>query len=301
MSLRHTLFAVSAVAASAALVACHNDDFDPNAETGSVPVGDTVVLTTGGKVSSFNRAPSSALLGTRTVKGVAKGETLLAIDFRPAQSKVYALSSQGNVYVLDPSTGQVSAKVALTPNTMTPINTACMPAVTQFTALSGTDFGIDFNPAVDRLRIVSDTGQNLRVNVDNGMTTVDCPLMVETTASKTSAAAYINSVPGRGVQTPTADPTTLFYIDASTDQLLSTSAPNGGALAVVGALGVDVSSVNGFDVIASVSGTTFTNTAFAVFTVGGTNGFYRIDLATGAATAVASFTSTGALRGLALK
>ncbi|MES2885870.1 MAG: DUF4394 domain-containing protein [Pseudomonadota bacterium] len=300
MSLRHTLFAVSTLAASAALVGCHNDEFDPNAETGSVAVGDTVVLTTDGKVSSFNRTPPSALLGTRTVKGLAGGETLLAIDFRPAQSKIYALSSQGNVYVLDPATGSVSTKVALTPNTTTPINTACMPAVTQFTALSGTEFGIDFNPSVDRLRIVSDSGQNLRVNVDNGMTTVDCPLMVDTTASKTSAAAYTNSVPGRGVQ-PTADTTALFYIDASTDQLLNTTAPNNGTLAMVGPLGVDVSAVNGFDTIASLSGTTFTNTSFAVFTVGGSNGLYRIDLATGAATAVASFTSTGTLRGLALK
>ena len=125
--------------------------------------------------------------------------------------------------------------------------------------------------------------------------------MVGTTASKTSAAAYTNSVPGRGVQTPTADATTLFYIDASTDQLLSTSAPNNGTLAVVGPLGVDVSAVNDFDTIASLSGTTFTNTSFAVLTVGGTNSFYRIDLATGTATAVASFSSTGALRGLALK
>lgn len=300
MSLRHTLFAVSALAASAALVGCHNDEFDPNAETGSVPVGDTVVLTAGGKVSSFNRTPPSALLGTRTVKGLASGESLVAIDFRPAQSKVYALSSQGNVYVLDPATGQLSAKVGLNVNAMLPTS-SCTPAVTAYSGLSGTEFGIDFNPSVDRLRIVSDTGQNLRVNVDNGMTTVDCPLMVETTASKASAAAYTNSVPGRGVQTPTADSTMLFYIDASTDQLLSTSAPNNGTLAVVGPLGVDVSSINGFDVIASLSGTTFSNSAFAVLTVGGSNGFYRIDLSTGAATAVGSFTSTGALRGLALK
>ena len=35
-------------------------------------------------------------------------------------------------------------------------------------ALSGTVFGFDFNPTVDRIRVVSDTGQNLRLNPDTG-------------------------------------------------------------------------------------------------------------------------------------
>ena len=35
-------------------------------------------------------------------------------------------------------------------------------------ALSGTAFGFDFNPTVDRIRVVSDTGQNLRLNPDTG-------------------------------------------------------------------------------------------------------------------------------------
>ena len=43
-------------------------------------------------------------------------------------------------------------------------------------ALAGASFGVDFNPTVDGLRVVSDTGQNLRVNVDNGMTNVDTAL-----------------------------------------------------------------------------------------------------------------------------
>ena len=35
-------------------------------------------------------------------------------------------------------------------------------------ALSGTNFGFDFNPVVDRVRVVSDADQNLRLNPNNG-------------------------------------------------------------------------------------------------------------------------------------
>ena len=38
--------------------------------------------------------------------------------------------------------------------------------------LTGAAFGVDFNPAADRLRIVGNDGQNLRHNVDIGGTTI---------------------------------------------------------------------------------------------------------------------------------
>ena len=44
--------------------------------------------------------------------------------------------------------------------------------------LQGTSFGVDFNPTVDRLRIISDTGQNLRTNVADGSTNVDGTLNI---------------------------------------------------------------------------------------------------------------------------
>jgi hypothetical protein len=46
--------------------------------------------------------------------------------------------------------------------------------------LDGTFFGVDFNPTVDRLRVISDTGQNLRVNVDTGAEFRDTSLTDET-------------------------------------------------------------------------------------------------------------------------
>ena len=89
-----------------------------------------------------------------------------------------------------------------------------------FTALDGTDFGVDFNPVVDRLRVVSNTGQNLRINVDSGATITDGALNTAgATRTGVSAAAYTNSF-------ASACRTTLFYIDTATDRLLTTSDPN---------------------------------------------------------------------------
>ena len=42
--------------------------------------------------------------------------------------------------------------------------------------LDGTEFGVDFNPQVDRLRVVSNSGQNLRLHPDTGaVAAVDKP------------------------------------------------------------------------------------------------------------------------------
>ena len=104
--------------------------------------------------------------------------------------------------------------------------------------LQGTAFGVDFNPTVDRLRIVSDTGQNLRVNVDDGTTNVDGTLNIPGTtpvnpALGVTAVAYTNN---------DADPntaTTLFDIDTTNDNIVIQAPANAGSLSPTGKLGVD--------------------------------------------------------------
>lgn len=80
---------------------------------------------------------------------------LIGIDTRPASGAIYGLGNVGGLYVLDPTAAKPDFKARVN------------------VALEGTNFGMDFNPTVDRLRIVSDSGQNLRVNVDTGAATVD--------------------------------------------------------------------------------------------------------------------------------
>ena len=101
--------------------------------------------------------------------------------------------------------------------------------------LEGISFGVDFNPTVDRLRVTSDTGQNLRVNVDTGDTLEDADLnyTAGTPAMGIVGSAYTNN---------DADPntaTTLFDLDSALDQIAIQAPPNAGSLNPTGKLGVD--------------------------------------------------------------
>jgi hypothetical protein len=181
------------------------------------------------------------------------GENILGMDFRPATGELYALGSTSRLYIIN----RVTAAASL----VAPVSVS----------LSGTTFGFDFNATVDRIRVVSNTGQNLRLNPTNGVAVVDNPLNGATTGA--SAAAYTNGFNG-------ATATTLYDISGTADQLYIQNPPNNGTLTVVGALGVDATDVNGFDILLS------DNTAYAALTVGGTSGLYTINLTTGAVTLV---------------
>jgi hypothetical protein len=142
--------------------------------------------------------------------------------------------------------------------------------------LSGTDFGFDFNPLADRIRIISNTGQNLRVNPVTGAVTVDGLLNPSSTGI--SAAAYSNNFAGTVA-------TMLFDIDISNDKLYQQNPPNSGTLVEIGNLGINVDAATGFD----IGGTT--GTAFAVLTSGGVTKLYEVNTASGAAAAKGSFTT----------
>ena len=140
------------------------------------------------------------------------------------------LGNLGGLYSINPSTAVATKKAQIS------------------VALAGTAFGIDFNPTVDRLRVVSNTGQNLRVNVDTGAALVDGGLVSGgTTATGVAAVAYTN------VDSDPATATTLFDIDVNSDQLLVQNPPNDGVLVGIGApLGIDATGPVGFDLYSSV-------------------------------------------------
>src|SRR4029450_12615815 len=81
--------------------------------------------------------------------------SLVAIDFRVKDQQLYGVGNGGGVYTIDPTSGQATLVSQLT----VPLDPMA------------TSFGVDFNPAADRLRIISNTGQNLRHSVDPGGTT----------------------------------------------------------------------------------------------------------------------------------
>ncbi|MEO5616566.1 MAG: DUF4394 domain-containing protein, partial [Candidatus Eisenbacteria bacterium] len=200
---------------------------------------------------------------SRPITGLNAGDQVLGIDFRPALplGRLYALGISGQLYRIDnPSSG---VAVAVGPGGI---------------VLSGTGFGLDFNPTVDRIRVISDADQNLRLHPDTGLLAVtDAAIAYAGTDANAGqnamagGAAYTNSVAG-------ATSTMLFDIESNLDLLVTQAPPNNGTLNTVGPLGVNVSSVNGFD-ISGVSGV-----AFAAFDIGGAqSSLYVINLSTGAA------------------
>ena len=250
--------------------------------------GNTYALTTTGRIISFDRA-SPTITTAYNVTGLASGDALIGMDIRPGgmpAGQIYGLSNSGKLYVIDPATGIATLKSTLTAD---PADTT-----SPFTTLSGTNFGIDFNPVVDRLRIVSDTGQNLRVNVDTGAVTTDGPLNVGgTTRPGVVEAAYTNNFAA-------TCRTTLYYIDATTAKLLTTSDPNNGVVTEVGALGVSAGAMSGFEISTASDGT---NTATAALLVGNATTLYTINLTTGAASpngALMGLQSNEQIRGIAL-
>ncbi len=144
------------------------------------------------------------------------------------------------------------------------------------------------NPALLRLRVVSRDGQNLRINVDSGVTITDSSMSPE--SMSIGAVAYTNAYAG-------ATATTLFALDASGSLTRiggdpatagacpdDASNPNCGNVTMVGSLGVaNVTDVNGFDIDGDPATAT---SAFAALTIGDatSSSLYVIDLATGAAT-----------------
>lgn len=197
---------------------------------------------------------------TKAIAGLAGGESILGLDFRPLNGQLYALGSTSKLYTINAATGAATAVGASSFSTL----------------LSGTQFGFDFNPTVDRIRVVSNTGQNIRLNPNDGLlVAVDGALSPSTPAI--SGAAYTNNFAG-------ATTTTLFDIDAQNGRLYKQDPPNAGTLVDVGALGVTADASNGFD-IGSTSGA-----AYALLTVGGTTKVYTINLQNGAATAGATLT-----------
>jgi hypothetical protein len=183
-------------------------------------------VTTNNEIMVVDGDVPQNILSFRPITGLGAGEDVLGIDCRPADGKLYALTASAGftvprIFTIDATTGAATLIAAL----------AADPAdVTAplFTGLSGTHFAVDFNPQVDRLRIVSDTGQNLRVNVgaSTALVTADTNLAYATAlgqAPKINAIAYSNNNAG-------TVSTRLFDIDDANFKYAEQLPPNNGTL-----------------------------------------------------------------------
>ncbi|MEU8632041.1 DUF4394 domain-containing protein [Amycolatopsis sp. NPDC048633] len=207
----------------------------------------------------------------RVVTGLSGDTSLIGIDIRPQNNTMYGVGNYGGIYTI--TTPPVTPDVVV-------------KKVSQLgVPLYGTNFGVDFNPAADRLRVVSDNGQNLRHNLNDGTTTEDTTLTTPPLtgpARGVTASAYTNN----DLNADTA--TTLFGVNTTTDQVVIQSPANNGTLAPTGALGVDATPNAGLDIYSDlVNGKTVSASAFAtIIPSGGSATLYSVNLLTGATSAV---------------
>jgi hypothetical protein len=225
-------------------------------------------LTDDGRLVTFKHTAPNTVDASVALSGMAAGETLLGFDIRPKDGLLYGITSNARIVTIDPASGAATVKATLSAD--------AADTSAPYTAIAGSAFAVDFNPAADRLRVIGNTGQSLRINVDTGATTTDGAINRAGAAPVVTAAAYTNSYAG-------AASTMLYDIDGASASLALQNPPNDGTLVNVGALGLAVQGEGGMDIVGGANGLVLAALRTAV---NGPSSLYRIDLATGAATPV---------------
>lgn len=215
------------------------------------------------RIVRYNAKNTGTAEATIVITGIASGENVLSIDFRPATGQLYALSSSSMLYTIDLNSGLA------TPLSTTPFS----PAIT------GSVASIDFNPTVDRIRLVTNVGQNLRLNPETGAVVSTDGNINGGTSPAIASIAYSNSFSG-------TTGTELFDIDMTSRKLYKQTSPNEGVLSLVGTINVNFSGKVGFDINND-------NTAFyAMLNVAGVSKLYKIHYATAVSTFIGDFSES---------
>ena len=229
---KRALTLTAATLGSLILLGCNNDS-NNDTETTNTHTGDTLILTNNGMISSIDRMMPNKIVSNLKITGLQTDDELVGIDYRPKDGKLYAVGLLGNIYTLNPATGSATfiKKLMADPTDTTDGNAA-------FTKILGDAnlITVNFNPVADRLRVMTNTGQNLRINVDTGATITDGTLSLTASSPAVIAGAYTNAFDGTGS-------TKLYSIDQNSDRIYIQNA-NAGTLGVSTALGADIN-ING--------------------------------------------------------
>lgn len=248
------------------IAATNNFGMDSRAysQTVTAPAFDSNALLSGDSLVAFPSTLASGFDTPVDITGLNPGDTLVSIDRRPQNGFLYGLgynAANGTVqlYGVSSQTAQATA-----------IGTSG-----QFVAADGvtqvrigvdatTVFGMDFNPTVDRVRVVNSAGQNFRMNPNNGAfvdfdaSTASPGLQMDGGINgptmSVQETAYTNSSPNVAV-------TTQYTVDQTTDALCIQNPPNNGTQTMCMLLSVPVETVQGFDIPSSVAVTTSNSVA----------------------------------------
>jgi Domain of unknown function (DUF4394) len=291
---RLSTWALTATAA-AILAGCASTPTEP---VGAARAEKAVAVTASHQLIKFNAGQPQKILASLPIKGLQPGEVILGIDYRVVKDTLYALGSSGRLYTLNEDTAQLT-QVGSAPFAVN---------------LEGKQFGFDFNPAVDRIRVDSHTGQNMRLHPDTGAVVDSNPnvngVQIDGTLSYAATDANAgkkSSIVGAAYSYNKADPkiTTNYALDSTNGTLVTQGtregvapavSPNTGQLFTVGKVGVNFEDA-AFDIQA------LSDVAFAALNgkeIKGTR-LYTIDLKTGAAQFIGTLGTNEAIRGMAME
>jgi hypothetical protein len=207
-------------------------------------------------ISPTTGAPTDPATGTAyginyvpsTITGVTAGQVLVGIDYRANNGLLYGLgynAATGDTQLYTLAPGASGTATVATPVNATPV---VLPLGQAGTSLSSKRIGFDFNPAADRIRVVSTNGRNYRLNPDTGgLAATDGPLAYSA-AVGTPVATPVAITTGTPVPTIPATPgvgsvaylnatlgataTTLYDYDELNGGIISVqNPPNAGTLA----------------------------------------------------------------------
>ena len=259
-------------------------------------------VTASNQLISFNAGQPQKILSKKPLSGLQAGEEIVGIDYRVAKGVLFALgrsAGDGRLYTIDTGSGKAtqvgSGVLAVKPE--------------------GDEFGFDFNPTVDRIRVVSNTGQNMRLHPDTGAV-VDSNANepgIQTDGKLVYAAGDVNAgkspavvAAGYTYNKVNEKITTNYAIDAATESLVTQGtregttpavSPNTGQLFTVGRLGTGAFARAAFD-IADTTGAAFIALTKAD---GRASRFYLVNLDTGTATFMGTIGGGEPVRGMSFE
>ncbi|HEY9107611.1 MAG TPA: DUF4394 domain-containing protein, partial [Roseateles sp.] len=142
--------ALALATVTALLAACAAEPTEPLGP----PAKETIyaVTTVNQLLIQFNAGQPQKTLSSKPLTGFVAGDKLVGIDYRVAKGQLFGLGISGQLYRIDTKTGALTT--VGTPN--------ALPKE------GATEWGFDFNPTVDRIRVVNDAGFNLRLHPDTG-------------------------------------------------------------------------------------------------------------------------------------
>ncbi|GAC1398610.1 MAG: hypothetical protein NVSMB56_13550 [Pyrinomonadaceae bacterium] len=276
-----------------------NDDQHNTPDGASQNGARTLYVISSGGFFRFDNVTPNGIPSAPTVMrvtGLPVGDVYYGMAIRPATSQLYLLGGSSRLYAID-----LTTNVATVVGDGTPFNPK----------LNGDFRGINFDPTTDRIRLVTNSGQNLRLNSNDGTVVAVDPQFAYPSgdpnfgrAAAITAVAYTNGFAG-------ATTTRGYGIDIATSSLVTLNSANNGLINTVGAIGGNFPAGTRLDFADGFTIDATNGVAYAALDTFSSNGFqtqtglYSINLATGAATLVSplnvKITDPGAaVRGIAL-